>query len=115
MKKAALLMVIVLVISLPMSVVAAPRDIAFAPVLSFNGLIATCGVDVYGDSTSDYIEVTMKLMDDFQCVGTWHQDGYCYVSMTKKALVAKGRNYTLTVEVTINGVARAPVSVSAAN
>ena len=112
MRKVALLMAIVLVISLPLSVSAAPRTLFVDPVLSFNGTTAICEVLVFGDNTSDYIEVTMKLMYGSSCIASWYDDGYGYVEIAQNATVVKGRTYTLVAEVTVNDVAKTPVSVS---
>ena len=113
MKKTALLLVIILVISMPMSVLAAPRILGINPSLGFTGTTAECEVMVSGNTTSDYIEVTMKLMRGSYCEASWNATGYGYVYMYKEDTVTRNRTYTLVVEVTMNGVASSPVSVSA--
>lgn len=62
MRVTALLLAVVLLISMPLSVAAAPRALDISPTLSFNGTTALCEVIVSGDTTSDHVEVWMKLM-----------------------------------------------------
>lgn len=112
MRKAALVLAIILVVSMPLTVSAAPRALDVAPNLSFNGTTATCRVTVIGNSTSEYIEVTMKLMYGDYCEASWSSSGYGYVYMLENDTVTKGRTYELVVEITVNGVAKTPVSVS---
>ena len=112
MRKVALLMAIVLVISMPLSVSAAPRALSVYPTLSFNGTTATCEALVVGNNSSEHIEVTMKLMRGSYCEATWYDDGYGYVNMVEYDTVTKGYTYDLVVTVTVNGVTNTPVSVS---
>lgn len=112
MKKMALLLAIVIVISMPLTVSAAPRATTISPSIGFNGTTAECEVVVVGNYSSDYIEVTMKLMNGSSCIATWNSSGYTYVHMYQEATVIKNVTYTLIVEVKINNVALTPVSVS---
>lgn len=109
MRKAALLMAIILVISMPLTVSAAPRALTINPTLAFDGTTATCDVLVVGNNTSEHIEVTMKLMNGYYCVASWYDDGYGYVWIQEDAAVTKGCTYTLVVEVTVNNVVQPPV------
>ena len=112
MRKIALFMAIVLVFSMPLTVSAAPRALGINPSLSFQGTTAVCQVTVIGNSTSEHIEVTMKLMRGTYCEASWSGDGYGYVYMLEYDTVTKGRTYDLVVSVKVNGVASTPVSVS---
>ena len=112
MRKTALLLAIILVISMPLSVSATPRNLTINPTLGFNGTTAECEVIVVGNNTSDSIEVTLKLMQGSNCVATWSTNGYGYVYMYKEAGVAKNVTYTLVAQVTVNNVALTPVPVS---
>ena len=111
MKKLALLMAIVLVISMPLTVSAASRALSIRPNIAFNGTTATCHVAVVGNNISEHIEVTMKLMYGNSCVATWTDDGYGYVVMEENATITNGRTYTLVIEVIINDVVQQPVSI----
>lgn len=112
MRKVALLLAIVLVISMPLTVSAAPRALSINPTLAFEGTTAGCEVAVVGNTMSEYIEVTMKLMRGSYCEASWSDAGYGYVYMLEYDTVTKGRTYDLVVAVKVNGVAKTPVSVS---
>lgn len=112
MRKVALFLAIILVISAPLTVSAAPRMLTINPTLAFDGTTAACDVMVVGNTMSEYIEVTMKLMRGTYTEATWYADGYGYVYMLEYDTVTKGRTYELVVAVTVNGVAKTPVSVS---
>ena len=112
MRKVALFLAIILVISTPLTVSAAPRMLTINPTLAVNGTTAACEVDVVGNTMSEYIEVTMTLKRGTYTEATWYTDGYGYVYMLEYDTVTKGRTYELVVAVTVNGVAKTPVSVS---
>ena len=112
MRKVALLIAIILVVSMPLSVSATPRALTVDPVLAFNGTTAACEVMAVGNDMSEHIEVTMKLMYGSTCVASWSDSGYGYVYMLEYAGVTKGRTYELVVAVTVNDVPKTPVSVS---
>ena len=97
---------------MPLNVLAAPRALRINPTLGFTGTTAECEVTVVGNMASDYIQVTMKLMRGSYCEASWSSSGYTYVYMYEEDTVTKNRTYTLVVEVTVNGEASSPVSVS---
>lgn len=111
MKKLALLMAIILVISMPLTVSATPRLLSIRPSLTFEGTTAACEVTVVGNNMSEHIEVVMKLMHGTSCVKAWMNDDYGYVYMLAYANVTKGQTYSLVIEVKVNGVAQQPVSI----
>ena len=112
MKRLAFILAVTLIVSIPISALAAPRAMVTNPELTITGTTATCKTTVVGDRTSDFIQVTMKLMYGSSCVASWNGSGNGYVYMSKTATVTAGRTYTLVVEVTVNGVAKDPVSVT---
>lgn len=112
MKKTALLLAIILLISMPLSVSAASNALTINPTLGFTGTTAECEVMVVGNNTSELIEVTMKLMRGTYCEASWNSSGYGYVYMYEEENVTKNITYTLVIEVTVNGVASTPVSIS---
>lgn len=111
MRKVALLMAIILVISMPLTVSATPRALSIKPSLTFEGTTATCFVMVVGNNMSEHIEVTMKLMYGNSLVASWSDDAYGYIRLQGNAGVTTGRTYTLVVEVTVNDVVKQPVSI----
>lgn len=112
MRKLALIMAIILVVSMPLTVSAASRSLSIKPSLTFEETAATCFVMVVGNNTSEHIEVTMKLMYGNSLIASWSNDGYGYVRLQENAVVTQGRTYTLVVEVTVNNVVKQPVSIN---
>lgn len=112
MRKIALILAVIIVISIPLSVSAASRATTISPSIGFNGTTAECEVTVFGNYSTDYIEVTMKLMRGNSCIATWNATGYGYLYLYKEASVVRNVTYTLVAEVKINNVALTPVSVS---
>ena len=113
MKKIALFLAIILVISAPLTVHAAePRILSIYPGISFNGTTAECSVTVVGDYTTDEIDVVIKLWRGSTCVKTWYDSGDGYIFWEGTATAVKGKTYTLTADVTINNVTKPRVSVS---
>ena len=79
------------------------RSPAVMPSLSFNGTTATCTVSVYGDYTTDEIEVDVELWQGKTLVKSWSDEGTEYVDSVRNATVTKGKEYTLKAYATING------------
>ena len=113
MKKVALILAIVLVISMPLSVHAAEaRILSIYPEISFNGTTAECSLAVIGDYTTDELDVVIKLWRGSTCIKTWSDSGEGYIFWEGTATAVKGKTYTLTADVTINNVTKPRVSVS---
>ena len=112
MKKLAFLLAFVLVISMPIHTLAAPRAILAKPQLMFSGTTGTCSVTIAGNSTSDHIEIAMNVMYGLSCVASWTADGYGYITMSETFTAVKYRTYRLQLEVRINGVQQDPVRIS---
>ena len=112
MKRVAFVLAVIIVISMPLTVFAASRATTIIPDISFTATTANCEVAVYGNRSTDYIEVTMKLMQGTTCYGSWSDSGYAYVYMYEVANIVQNYVYTLVAEVKINGVALTPVSIS---
>lgn len=110
MKKIALLMALLLFI-LPITANAATLRLGgIKPGIDFDGTTANCTVSITGDSMKDDIEAVIKLWQGASCIATWNTSGTGYVSFSKSKTVTKGREYTLTVDATINGVSQATIS-----
>lgn len=105
-------MAIILVVSIPLTVSAAPRALTINPTLAFDGTTATCEVAVVGNNISEHITVVMKLMHGNTCVKAWMHEDDGYVYMLTYANVTKGQTYTLRIEVTVNGVVKQPVYIN---
>ena len=110
MKKVALFLAVILVLSIPMTVNAtSERMLTIFPELTFSGTTANCSVRVVGNSTADDIDVVIKLWRGTTCLETWTASGYGYVFWSDTATVTRNRTYKLTVDVTINGVTKPQV------
>jgi len=118
MKKMALLLAFLLVVSFPVSAQAAtpeevsPLALKVYPSISFDGTTAKCSVTVIADNMSDSISVTLKLWKGSSCVASWKSSGEGYVNFSVKEIVTLGLEYKLTADVIINGVPKPTVSVS---
>ncbi len=77
------------------------------PMLSFTGTTANCKADVTASRTSDEIDVTMILWQGDTQLKSWSASGTGSVFLSKTYSVEKGKTYTLTVDATINGSAKA--------
>ena len=113
MRKIALLTALVILLVIPTSVQAAePRLITQSLNLSYNQSVATCTANIIGESTSDYLEATIKLWRGNSCIKTWEETGYGYIFFSKTATITPGSTHTLTVDLWVNGVAQDRVSFS---
>lgn len=114
-KMLALITVILLVSSLPLSAFAAtPRTPAIYPTLTFNGTTATCGLVVTAENT-DRITATVTLYKGSSVVARWTPSAVGTMGFYDYATVSRNTTYTLTAQVYINGVAQPPVSTTRTN
>ena len=112
MRKSALVLASILVLSIPMTAYeATPRFLNIMPELTFDGTTANCSVAVVASTTSDDIYATIKLWHGTTCLETWTASGDGYVFWDDTATVTKNQTYKLTVDVTINGVSKPQVYV----
>ena len=113
MKKRILILSIalMLLISIPVQAVAAPRA-AGKPTLTFSGTTATCYVKVTGNNANDSVSAVMRLWDGDECIRTWSGSGTSYITLSKTATVTQGHTYTLTVDAVIGGVTQPRASTS---
>lgn len=112
MRKGAVLLVLAILISLPFSAQAATtRATTARPVLTFSGSRANCSAYIFGNSSSDYIEATIKLWHETTCVKTWKVTGQHYISFSETANATQGNTYVLIVHWSLNGVRQTSESV----
>ncbi len=98
-----LVLVLTLGLALPAGAVQ-PRALTWSGDLTFEDQVAYCMGHGDGDWATDYIEITMKLWQGNLCLATWEKSGYISVGMEETCPVMSRVTYTLTVDVTINGV-----------
>ncbi len=111
MRIATAILAILLVVSIPMTALAAPRALSINPVMDFDRGTATCEVEVVGNNLSELIQVTMELKHGSTVVESWYSEGYGYVYMLEYADAVKGRTYDLVVSVIFDGEVLTPVSI----
>lgn len=117
MKKSVLLFALILIISIPATVYAAVPDelspfvLKILPSLTFDDETANCTVTIIGDNMSDTISVTLKLWQGSTCLATWSSAGKGYMQFSKTKTVTEGMQYKMTVDVTINGIAKPTYSI----
>lgn len=111
MRKVAVLLVLIMLISMPLSAQAATaRSQPAWPEISFSGNTATCYVDIYGTAASDSLRATIKLTHDKTVVATWQATGTGYIHFSETAPATPGETYNLIVYLTINNTAYQPIS-----
>lgn len=117
MKKSVLLLALILILSIPTTAHAAVPDelspfvLKILPSLTFDGETAKCTVTIIGDNMSDTISVTLKLWQGSTCLATWSSSGTGYMQFSKTKNVTEGMQYKMTVDVTINGIAKPTYSI----
>lgn len=117
MKKTVLLLALILIISIPTTANAAVPDelspfvLKILPSLTFDDETANCTVTIIGDNMSDTISVTLELWQGSTCLATWSSSGNGYMQFSRTRTVTAGVQYKMTVDVTINGVAKPTYSI----
>lgn len=97
-------LVALLMFIFPISVNAAElRMINIRPGIDFSGTTAHCTASVTGNSMDDDIDIVVKLWQGNSCIDTWEDSGSGYVFLSKYKTVEKNKEYTLTIDATING------------
>ena len=81
------------------------RMVVSNPTLNIVGTTANCSISVMGDHTDDTISIVLKLWCKDSCVATWRKTGTGYAFISESKSVNSGQ-YTLTADVTINGIAQ---------
>lgn len=105
MRRRALIFGLLFVMVLSISVRAATtRSFMPEPDLLFNGTTAICSILVRASNASDKIEVEMKLWEGNKCIKTWSDNDTGKLSFEESITVRKGNFYTLTADVSINGI-----------
>ena len=106
MKKIALVLAALLVLSLPLSIQAAePRMISVFPHIDVNDTTVTYSVNAAGNNMSEYLEATIKLYRNNIWIGTWTVEGYGYIHFTKDTAAVTGSTYQMAVDLKVDGVA----------
>ena len=91
---------------------ASTRTISVVPDIEFDGTRATCSVLIVGNRTTDEIEATMELRQGGRLIADWSDSGNGFLEISETVTVARNTTYTLTVEYSVNGDSKTPVSIS---
>lgn len=103
MKKQRLVLMLLLVsLCMSVSVFAAAKDISIKPTLSFSGTTATCMVII--NESEKQIHATMRLWNGNTLVDSWSDSATSRLILSDTITLVSGKNYTLTVSGTIDGV-----------
>ncbi len=109
------LLAIVMLFALSYHALAATQTVSIVPNITFNGTKATCSVSITGNMLTDTISATMTLKRGTTVIDEWTDSGSGFLYMSETADVARWKTYTLTVNATINGVAKPEVTISRTN
>ena len=115
MKKSLCLM-LTLLIALSMVIpvaanAATPRILSIVPGLSFSGTTAYCELTVIGDYATDKYSATVKLWKGNSCIKTWTCSGTGYIDFSKTYTVELNTDYSLSADVTVNGITKPRVTI----
>lgn len=108
------LIVIALLLATPAYAIST-RLISVVPDIQFSGTNATCMVQIVGDRTTDRISATMELWQDDEMIDSWSGVGYGFLILEGDASTRKNVTYTLTVDYSVNGIAKTPISIERTN
>ena len=105
MRKIALLLAVVILLSVPVNAYAVmPRNEYITADLTFNGRNATCIGTAMAASPNDYIVMRVTLMKGTMCLLDETVTGYYAVRFEDWLPLTSGWEVELRVDVTINGV-----------
>lgn len=79
---------------------------------SISGTTGLCELTVSGNSTTSSISATIKISDGDRCIRTWTPTGTGFLSFSDTVSLAKGNEYTMTVDVTIDGKAEPTYAIT---
>lgn len=109
MKKISFFLAIVMILCIPVTAFADDDDRILTDRVTFtisNGT-ANCYVNILSDSRNT--SVSVRLLDGSRCINSWSESNKDTFIINKSVPVRKGRTYTLIVDVTVDGVAKAPI------
>ena len=110
MRKRIICMMLLITMAFVIPANAATRTISVVPDIEFDGTRATCSVLIVGNRTTDEIEATMELRQGGRLIDDWSTSGNGFLEISETATVARNTTYTLTVEYSVNGDSKTPVS-----
>lgn len=113
MRKASILLALLLLVAVFTTAQASPARVSFArPVLSFSGTTANCTAYVSSGTLDGSVSATIQLWQGSSCIATWYATGVGNLTYSASKAVTSGLQYTLTVDATINGSSSPRVSTT---
>lgn len=109
MKKISLFLAIVMILCIPVTAFAADDDKILTDRVTFtisNGT-ANCYINILSDTRNTTVSV--QLLQEGRCINSWSESNKDTFIMNKSVPVQKGKTYTLIVDVTVQGVAKAHI------
>lgn len=91
------------------------RTVSIVPDISFDGTEATCTASIAGDRMTDSISATMTLKLGNNVIDAWSGSGQGILNLIGVANVLHGKTYSLTVQATVNGVAKPSITITRRN
>ena len=114
LKRRILALAMLAVLALTIGVQAAGTlKVSAKPRISFDDTTAICTAVCYGDHASDVIKSTLTLYQGSTYVDSWSASGTDSVSIYGESQARSGKNYTLKLTYSVNGVSKPSVSTSA--
>lgn len=115
MRKRIICMMLLITMAFVIPANAATRTISVVPDIEFDGTRATCSVLIVGNRTTDEIEATMELRQGDRLIDDWSASGNGFLEISETVTVSRSTTYTLTIEYSVNGDSKTPVSISRTN
>ena len=106
MKKIAIFLATIIILCIPTTVFASAdeRILTNQVYFTIDGTTAQCYVYVTSDSPDTLVEV--NLLDGSKCIGSWSAHHKGPITIDKSVTVRRGRTYTMTVDITVDDVAK---------
>lgn len=106
MKKIAVILAVVFAMCITTTAFASEPERILTNKVTFTieGTTARCYVLVVSDSPDTKVDV--KLWDGKTCLRTWSERKKGSITINENVSVKKGKTYTMTVDITVNGVAK---------
>lgn len=106
------LLTVLLVLSLTVPAIAAPRAASTYPLLTIKDGIAYCQGKCNAGAPNDKVSLVLTLKQGSTVVDTWNAAGQGMASISETCPVKSGKTYTLVLVVKVNGKEVSNTSVS---
>ncbi len=113
MKKLSFLLAVIMICCIPVSAFAAGDDRILTNRVTFSITdgVASYYINIFSDSRDTSVNV--RLWDGNNCIDSWSDNQKDTFIINRSIPVKKGRTYTLTVDVTVDGAVKPQIKRSA--